>query len=57
MGGFGVNNVGSRPGGEVVGPRLSSSVSRRPSGNSNTSACGRISAGDEASSTAVSHLT
>ncbi|KAG2364846.1 hypothetical protein BDR07DRAFT_731230 [Suillus spraguei] len=58
MGGFGVNNMGSRPGsGEVVGPRLSSSVSRRPSGNSNTSACGRISAGDEASSTASSSTT
>lgn len=57
MGGFGVNNVGNRPGGgEVVGPRLSSSV-RRPSGNSNASACGRISAGDEASSTAVSYST
>lgn len=57
MGGFGVNNVGNRPGGgEVVGPRLSSSV-RRPSGNSNASACGRISAGDEASSTASSSTT
>ncbi|KAG1746590.1 uncharacterized protein EDB91DRAFT_1219589 [Suillus paluster] len=58
MGGFGVNNMsGSRPsGGEVVGPRLSSSV-RRPSGNSNASAGGRTLAGDEASSTAVSYFT
>ncbi|KAJ8590109.1 hypothetical protein M405DRAFT_181021 [Rhizopogon salebrosus TDB-379] len=54
MGGFGMNNAGSRPsGGEVVGPRLSSSV-RRPSGNLNTSAGGRAPAGDEASSTASS---
>ncbi|KAG0709323.1 hypothetical protein DFH29DRAFT_887821 [Suillus ampliporus] len=57
MGGFGVNNMGSRPsGGEVVGPRLSSSV-RRPSGNSNASAGGRTPAGDEASSTASSSTT
>lgn len=53
MGGFGINNVGNRPsGGEVVGPRLSSSV-RRPSGNSNSSGSGRTLACDEASSTAV----
>lgn len=56
MGGFGMNNVGSRPnGGEVVGPRLISA--RRPSGNSNASPSCRAPAGDEASSTAVSHST
>ena len=49
-----MNNVGNRPsGGEVVGPRLISSV-RRPSSNSNTNTSGRALAGDEASSTAVS---
>ncbi|KIJ65633.1 hypothetical protein HYDPIDRAFT_88485 [Hydnomerulius pinastri MD-312] len=56
MGGFGMNNVSGRSssgGGEVVGPRISSTV-RRPSGNSNASAGSRTPAGDEASSTASS---
>lgn len=55
MGGFGVNGNTSRPGGggEVVGPRLSSTVRRHP-GNPNGNAGARTPASDEASSPAVS---
>ncbi|KAG6328713.1 hypothetical protein ID866_10376, partial [Astraeus odoratus] len=55
MGGFGVNNINSRSSngtGEVVGPRLSSTM-RRP-GNAHASAMNRAPASDEASSTASS---
>ena len=55
MGGFGVNGNTSRPGGggEVVGPRLSSTVRRHP-GSLNGSPGARTPASDEASSQAVS---
>lgn len=55
MGGFGVNGNTSRPGGggEVVGPRLSSTVRRHP-GNSNGNVGARAPSSDEASSSAVS---
>ena len=55
MGGFGVNGNTGRPGGggEVVGPRLSSTVRRHP-GNSNGNTGIRTPASDEASSPAVS---
>lgn len=55
MGGFGVNGGTGRPGGggEVVGPRLSSTVRRHP-GNSNGNAGTRTPASDEASSSTVS---
>ena len=55
MGGFGVNGNTGRPGvgGEVVGPRLSSTVRRHP-GNSNGNTGARTPASDEASSSAVS---
>lgn len=57
MGGFGVNGNTGRPGGggEVVGPRLSSTVRRHP-GNANGNAGARTPASDEASSSAVSSL-
>ncbi|KAF8555999.1 hypothetical protein OG21DRAFT_1460186 [Imleria badia] len=55
MGGFGVNGNIGRPGGggEVVGPRLSSTVRRHP-GNPNGNAGTRTPASDEASSPATS---
>lgn len=55
MGGFGVNGNTGRPGGggEVVGPRLSSTVRRHP-GNPNGSTGTRTPASDDAASPAVS---
>lgn len=55
MGGFGINGNTSRPGGggEVVGPRLSSTVRRHP-GSLNGKVGSRTPASDEASSSAVS---
>ena len=56
MGGFGVSNMNSRSnscGGEVVGPRLSSTM-RRP-GNGFSNVVNKAPAGDEASSSAVSN--
>lgn len=57
MGGFGVNGNAGRPGGggEVVGPRLSSTVRRHP-GNPNGNAGARTPS-DEASSPAVSRFS
>jgi hypothetical protein len=58
MGGFGYGNPSAVGGGEAVGPRLSSAMRR----TSQTSSAGsgstgyRTPAGDEASSTAVSHF-
>jgi hypothetical protein len=58
MGGFGYGNPSGMGGGEAVGPRLSSTMRR----TSQTSSVGsgstgyRTPAGDEASSTAVSHF-
>lgn len=57
MGGFGYGNPSGMGGGDIVGPRFSSSMRRTSQTSSvGSGSTGNRTPGDEASSTAVSHI-